>query len=114
MASIVSFTEIEKITVGDQQLMKQLLAVFVNENTQNIRKMREYLDSENWEELKKVAHKLKSSFALVGQPDYSVLAEEVEKTAGADALDTKNKIARLTEACQNAIHQTEKKLKQFS
>ncbi|HXB39895.1 MAG TPA: Hpt domain-containing protein [Bacteroidia bacterium] len=113
MASVVSFTEIEKITSGDAPAMKQLLQVFIKETTLNTQKMQEYLNAENWEELKKTTHKLKSSLALVGLADYRTLAEDIEKTAGADIESTQKKTAQLTEACQSVIYQTEKKLKEF-
>ncbi len=114
MKTNISFTEIEKITAGNAQALKELLKIFVNENTKNVKKLEEYLATENWDELKKTAHKIKSSLALVGMMDYHALAEDLEKTAGTNVADTKKKIAQVTEACQNAINQTEIKLKQLA
>ena len=111
MALTISFTQIEKITAGDPQVMKQLLEIFVRENTLALAKIEECLAGGNWSELKKTAHKLKSSLALIGLSDARALAEELEQDAGTDLQQTKKIVLEIKTICLTVVEEINKKIK---
>jgi len=110
MKVLVSFAEIEKITAGNPQVMKELLGIFVKQNGDNVADIKKLFAEQNWNGLKKTAHKLKSSLALVGLPRHRALAEELEHTAGNEITQTTKLVAELTEATRKVIAEIELKL----
>lgn len=110
MKNIVSFQQIEKITLGDAGMMRDLMALFVKENTLNVQRLQTLLEAQNWPELKQAAHKIKSSFALAGMEEHRALAEKVEKTAGEDISLTGKNTLEVVEAMRAAMAEMEKKL----
>jgi len=114
MMALVSFTEIEKITGGNPQVMKELLGIFVKQNGANVQDIEKLFAAQNWNDLKKMAHKLKSSLALVGLPQHRALAEELEHTAGNEIAQTTKLVKELTEATRKVIAEIELKLKEIA
>jgi len=105
-----AFKDIEKLTASDPRVMKELLTVFIRENHIHIKKIEAARQSENWKELKKIAHKVKSSFALVGMMEHRALAEKLEEVAGDEPATTKKLTLKLLKACKEAISLVEKRL----
>lgn len=113
MKEAVSFDYINELTLGDRVLTRDLLTVFITQNEQNIAVIRQSLDTHDWRELQKVAHKIKSSLALVGMTANRVLAEELERTAGEDAVRTRKLAAQIISATTSAIDEIRRKLKKL-
>lgn len=111
MKEPVSFEHINQITLGDPLATKDLLEVFVRQNLRNIEDIKEDLARERWSEMRKVAHKLKSSLALVGMTAHRALAEELEENAGIDPGRTRELVVTLTKATHRALDEIRQKLK---
>lgn len=111
MKSIVSFSEIEKITQGDRKAMKDLLQVFIRQNLENINHLKQNFLDADWDALKKTAHKLKSSLALVGLHQHRSMSEELERIAGNDTAATKKMVDELTSATLQAVDEMNARLK---
>lgn len=94
--------------------MKELLTIYIRENSLSIQKLQEQRAAENWNELKRAAHKLKSSLALIGLNDARAQAEELEHYAGDDPAKTKKFIEDLTSTLKQVIVEMEIKLKELS
>ena len=114
MTKTAAFKELDKLTGGDAGVMKELLTIFIRENLLRINTIKACQDSKNWKELKRTAHKIKSSFALIGMMQHRALAEELEQVAGDDRVCTDKLIVKLLKACQEAIDHVQKKLKEIS
>lgn len=110
MKEQVSFDHINQITLGDPAATKGLLEVFVRQNLMNITQMQEHVVRQNWAELKKVSHKLKSSLALVGMQANRALAEELENTAGTDINRTHTLVNALISATTDALSEIQREL----
>jgi HPt (histidine-containing phosphotransfer) domain-containing protein len=92
-------------------MMRDLMALFVKENAANVQRLQTLLEAQNWPELKKAAHKIKSSFALVGMEEHRVLAEKVEKDGGQDISLTQKNTKEIIEAMREAMGVMESKLR---
>lgn len=110
MKETVSFDYIKDLTLGDPVLTRDLLRVFITQNEQNIGMIRQRLDAQDWRELQRVAHKIKSSLALVGMTAHRALAEELEKTAGQDTARTCELAEQIIGATHAAIEEIRRKL----
>jgi HPt (histidine-containing phosphotransfer) domain-containing protein len=100
---LISLRQIENITNSDPAAMKELLAIFTKEAARQIQRMENSFGTKNWDELKSVSHKMKSSLALIGLDAHRRLAETVELTAGNDPKKTKNQVNELLEAYRQAL-----------
>lgn len=104
---IISLRQIENLTNGDPLAIKELLAIYSKEAAKQIRKMEDSFAAGSWDELKSVAHKMKSSLALVGMEAHRAMAEEVELTAGLDLQKTQNQVNELLSAYRQALAELE-------
>jgi HPt (histidine-containing phosphotransfer) domain-containing protein len=107
----ISYTDIERITQGDPRVTKDLLNVFIKQNLDNADKIKEYGAAGQWDLLRKVAHKLKSSLALVGLTEHREMAEQLERYAGEDPVATQRMVQELSLAILQVIAELTEKLK---
>jgi HPt (histidine-containing phosphotransfer) domain-containing protein len=107
----ISFEHIDQITQRDPGATRDLLHVFIRQNLLNIDEIQAQLQKENWSGLQKVAHKIKSSLALVGLTESRALAEELERTAGNDLGRTHELAEAVSAAARAAISEVTLRLK---
>jgi HPt (histidine-containing phosphotransfer) domain-containing protein len=107
----ISYTDIDRITQGDPAVTKDLLNVFIRQNLENADKIKEYGSSGQWELLRKAAHKLKSSLALVGLNEHRLMAERLEQSAGDDAAETKRIVDELTSTILQVVAELRERVK---
>jgi HPt (histidine-containing phosphotransfer) domain-containing protein len=118
---ITSLYEIEKITAGNLSALKELLTVFISESTLQIQNLKNYLSEGNLRELKNSAHKIKSSFMLIGLGEYRALAEKVENTkdpfageAGKNSEKINAEVNELITVYTKAIEELKVRLKELA
>lgn len=114
MKKITSLYEIEKITGSNATTLKELLTVFIKEGSIQIQKLQTYLSDGNLQELKNTAHKIKSSFLLIGLDVYKYLAEEIEREAEKDLKKTKQQVLELIIVYNRALTELKNKLEELS
>ena len=89
---VLDFERIEEATGGDQEFMKELLDLYMEDAKERISELEDAARAGDSEELAKCAHKLKGSSANVGATGISMLAKTLEDkghagdTTGADEL----------------------------
>jgi HPt (histidine-containing phosphotransfer) domain-containing protein len=96
---------LETMTEGDKGLIRELIGIFSTQVKEYSMLMNKYLGEQNWGELGKMAHKAKSTVAIMGMKKLSeklkqleVLAGKEEKTDSyADIVD------HFTRECQEAV-----------
>ncbi len=113
MKKIISLHHLEKITDGNEAILKELLTVFIKEGSIQIQKLQTYLSDGNLQELKNVAHKIKSSLKLIGLDAYRNLAEEIEKEAEKDLQKTKQQALELVTVYTHALTELKNKLEEL-
>jgi HPt (histidine-containing phosphotransfer) domain-containing protein len=111
---LTSLHELEKITAGDKALLKELLTIFIQEASVQIEKMQNSLDTGNIQELKHVAHKVKSSVTLIGMNTYRAIAEKIEMEGEKDPGKTRQEAIGLISAYTRALAELKIKLEEIS
>ena len=114
MKKITSLREIERITSADKNSMKEFLVLFIYETSLRIEEIKEQVKSNNWDELKKLAHKTKSSLNIVGMNTYLPIAEDLEQKAGMDPEKTKEQAKLLYTVLAQAVSELESNLKKLN
>ena len=69
---------LEQMTEGDQGLIKELIEIFSTQVEEYSDQLQKFLDEKNWTELGKLAHKAKSSVAIVGMKEQAENLKELE------------------------------------
>lgn len=70
--SVISLEYLKEMSVNDDDFLKEMLSTFVKQSIDNKNLLKEFLGANNFVSVKKIAHKLKSSFSVIGA-DLSVL-----------------------------------------
>lgn len=86
MTNHVDLTELNKVADGDQDFMKETIALLIEEIPENLKNINEYVSSRDIVALKKIVHKMKSSFMLIGMKDLWPIIGTIEKSDSPDAI----------------------------
>jgi HPt (histidine-containing phosphotransfer) domain-containing protein len=86
MSKHVDLTELNKVADGDQDFMKETIALLLEEIPENIKNINEYVAANDIISLKKIIHKMKSSFMLIGMKDLWPIIGTIEKSTSPDAI----------------------------
>ena len=57
---------LNEISGGDEEFIKEMIETFLEETPKDLEDIKTHLASENWSELGKTAHKMKSSIKMFG------------------------------------------------
>ena len=96
-------SEIDAISNGNSEAKKKLIDIIINQTTSEIIKLNINLHNENWAELKKSAHKMKSTFIYLKQPYLIELTDFLRKDSGNDVVMTKKNATEFTNQCKLLI-----------
>lgn len=66
---------------GDDSMKKVMLEMLLEELPQEVSKMTDLLEQENWESLASVSHKMKSTLAFVGNDEMTISNKQIELLA---------------------------------
>ena len=78
----LSNLEYLKTTCGDSaDMIKQIADMFIQTSPESIVKMKQLISASNWIDLRREAHKLKSSFLMMGASSTSGKLQEIESSA---------------------------------
>jgi len=100
---------LENMSGGDKVLMKEMIEIFKEQVPEFVTEMKLSLENKDWKSLASVAHKAKSSIAIIGLND---LTEELKKFENnvikANEISSfKSFISLFEETCNHAIIQLE-------
>lgn len=73
---------LEEMTEGDRALIKELIGIFSTQVEEYSLQLQVLLDENNWSELSKLAHKAKSSVAIMGMNELAGKLKSLEVLAG--------------------------------
>jgi len=102
---------LETMTEGNKGLIKELIGIFSTQVKEYGTLMNQYLGEKNWRELSKLAHKAKSTVAIMGMRELSEELKQLELDAGLmEKTETYAAlIDRFTMECDEAV----KELQQY-
>lgn len=69
------------ISDGDREFIKEILETFVKITPESIDTINDSLDQKQWQEIARVAHKIKPSILLLGIDQLTNLIKEIEQMA---------------------------------
>lgn len=98
-------TYLKKLSKGDNDFVKQMISIFIDQTPTAIQKMEADLSNKNWASLRAVAHKMKPSFSFVGVTSLQEKIETIEDNAaqGTNANLIANLIAEVKEVSLKAV-----------
>jgi HPt (histidine-containing phosphotransfer) domain-containing protein len=100
---------LENMSGGDKGLMKEMFDIFKEQVPEFVTEMNSCLENEDWKKLASIAHKAKSSIAIIGLND---LTEELKKFENNviqinNVSGFKSFILHFEETCKQAVIQLE-------
>lgn len=75
----INLDYLDMMSDGDDSMKKVMLEMLFEELPQEVSKMTELLEQENWESLGSVSHKMKSTLAFVGNDEMTSANQQVEQ-----------------------------------
>ncbi len=96
--------EASAIVGGDFQFYKQLLALFLTENQDTIKRIRSLLDSGQTDQAARLAHKLRGQAANIGAVSLRDAARAVEETINAELPDLDRDFGQLAAEHEKLFH----------
>ncbi len=73
---MINLTNLEELGNGDEEFIKQMVVIFLEDVPKYVEEMESLIQEENWEDAGKMAHKMKSSVKVLGADE---LVEELIK-----------------------------------
>jgi CheY-like chemotaxis protein len=102
LTAIISLDYLKEMAAGDDSFMKEMLQLFEKQSTDNMTLLKESFSEKDLKTVKKIAHKLKSSFSLIGA---DVLILDIIETEEADEV-----LAEHIEKLENQLQSIHKEI----
>lgn len=78
LEKIIDFNYLDEMSGGNTDFIKEIILIFKNEVPETIKKLNEFIETQNYIELAKAIHKYKSPAAMIGVKDLVNLLVEIE------------------------------------
>jgi len=104
-----------QVCFGKVELMKQMIKIFIDQTPAQIDALRLHYANKDWNSFRSVAHKLKSSVAVLGNQSLSQDIEVLELSAAKEeGLEVVPEILeRSIAGCEGSVEELKEKLKQL-
>ena len=108
----INLTYLRELAGGDNRFMAEMITLFLKQTPTNVSSLVLYLQQHDWENLKKLAHKMTSGVALMGIKDLQNFLTELQtypkKQIDTDLLSLK--VSELNNIYQKATSELQKEL----
>ncbi len=78
----VNLDYLHELSGGDQDFMRELMTMFMDQMPENIANLQRYSQDKSFSDLKSLAHKMKSAVGLIGIPKLQELLSELQNISG--------------------------------
>ena len=98
---------------GDPVTVKNIINLFISQTPTNIQHLKEFITAADWQNLKKICHKMKASYALIGIPEIKNYLQEIEDDCEKNAINVnkfESYLATIKEIKIKAINELESHL----
>ena len=114
----VNLEELLQLTNNNYEKIEKYIGIFFNNVPGDIESLKEAFDSENWEEMGKIAHKLKGNIGYLGVnsiKDDLLILEKIKKEVGdlEEIADIVNRVEIVVELAINELKEIKGKLKEL-
>ncbi len=115
MGQIVNLRYLETVCEGDRDFMQEMIVAFLETIPQSIRELQVAANAEDWEQLARVAHKMKPSIAFMGIEPMKILVADIETMAksGSPSPHLPQLVLEMGALSQTAITELQEALKTF-
>lgn len=86
-SSKIDFTSLNIVANNDEEFIKELMEIFLNQIPEFIKNLNQLFEENNWEKLGREAHTAKSSVRIFGMTDTGMLLNEIELWAANKNID---------------------------
>lgn len=86
MSNHIDLTELNKVADGDQEFMQETIALLLHEIPENVENINQFVTNKDFSSLKKLIHKMKSSFMLIGMKEIWPIIETIEKSDSPEVI----------------------------
>ncbi|MBN2521630.1 MAG: response regulator [Bacteroidales bacterium] len=101
----VDLTYLLKRTKGNPELMKEMVALYLEQTPPLIKQMKQGMHDKDWDSVYSAAHKLIPSFSIMGiHKDFEIMAKKIQEYSSArEHLDEVNDmVLKIEDICTNA------------
>ena len=98
---LYDLTMVQSVSGGDEGFIKKMVALFIETVPQNMQDLKNALQAENWEQVGKTAHKLKSTIDSMGIKSIRQEIRSVESNA--KQMESLTEIPALVATIDNVI-----------
>ena len=74
----INLNYLKQIAEGNEAFIIEMIEMFLNKTPQAISEMNDHFKNKNWEEFKKIAHRIKPSFGYMGMSEIQNALSKVE------------------------------------
>ncbi len=104
------------LTEDDRDLKIKMIRIMLDETPDEVHKLQNFLEEKNWDGVRAVAHKMKSSMQFLGLDEALELVKSIEQIAKEKTMIhfLPDKIQRIEDICRLAMLQLEAELEKIS
>ncbi len=95
--------KIKEIAAGDKQAEMKLIDIIISQTSSQLLEIENSLNEANWVELKRLVHKMQSTFSILKMKRAKELTETLRETAGINNQASKKEIAEVIEICNQML-----------
>jgi pentatricopeptide repeat protein len=99
--------EVDKFAKGNRQTKLKYIELFISQTSQEIKGLQACLKNKDWSEVKRIVHRMRSSFIFLAMQEAKTLADTIWKTAGINSKTTTQQINKLSKICLEVISEFE-------
>jgi len=103
--------EVIKRFSTDKETKQKLMELLIKQLSHQVQHLQTCILNEDWDEIKKVCHKMKSTFTFLKMSRPSELTEILRNEAGIDILITTQQLHELENICLQIISDVKNELK---
>ncbi|MFN0275607.1 MAG: ATP-binding protein [Chitinophagales bacterium] len=100
------------ITEQDKDLKVRMLRIMLDETPDEVKKLQKFINEENWDNLRAIAHKMKSSMQFLGMKKTLDTVKFIELSAKerTNLSQLSEKVSSVAKDCEQALHELREEL----
>ncbi len=113
--SVTDLSYLREISMGDETLVIETTEAFLKDIQDSLQKLKTFSANQEWDDLGRLAHKIKPSMTYMGMERGRELIVEIEEEAnsGSTPPDIADKITEFEQICNQAIKELTSKVEEL-
>jgi len=95
--------KIKVIAAGDKKVEREIIKIISRQTSLLLKQIESSLNKGDWKELKRLAHKIQSTFTILKMQRAKKLSEAIENNSGIKLRITKRDTLELIEICKEMV-----------